>query len=107
MAKLSKLTKGQASKNVRRILLKYQIDLNYLHFSASGASIYLSGYLVKNSGFELSNEEIIVLTQELSAIGPIKSDLENWFLSSDQIYYLGDQEQELDIDFFTDDDLAA
>lgn len=88
-----KRTKGQVSKAVRRILLKYQIDLTQMSFSANVSSIYFSGLLIKNSGHDLPAHEMLNLVQELGAHGIIKSDLQNWFLSNDQIYYLGDQEE--------------
>ncbi len=89
-----KLTKGQATKSVRRILLKYQIDLNHLQFSANASSIYFSGQMLKNSGNDIPAQEMLVIVQELAALGTIKSDLQNWFLSNDQIYYLGNEDTE-------------
>ena len=89
MKKPGKPSKAQCSKEVRRILLKYQADLAQMHFSANGRSTYLSGKLIKNSGEEFKPEELLMLAQELVSHGSIKSELDNWYLGIDRIYYIG------------------
>ena len=92
MKKPGKPTKAQCSKEVRRVLLKYQADLAKMHFSANGRSTYLSGTLVKNSGEDFKSEELLMLAQELAHHGSIKSELDNWYLGIDRISYIGKNE---------------
>ncbi len=87
-----KPSKAQISKEVRRVLCQFQIDLTKLHFSANGRSTYLSGVLKKNSGSDISSEEALQLVYQLSSFGMIKSELDNWYLSLEKIYYLGEAE---------------
>ena len=91
MAK-QKLSKAQISKEVRRILLKYQTNLSEVYFNAGVSSIILSGNLVKNSGREFKSEEMFNLTNELLKLGHIRCELENWVIGSDGVYFIGEKE---------------
>lgn len=92
-----KASKAQISKEVRRVLARYQVDLTRIHFSAGMHSIHLSGYLLKSSGHDFSASVIQGLTAELLRIGNIRCELENWHVGSEGIYYTGK----------TDDDKAS
>ena len=81
-------TKGERTKEVRRVLLRHQVDLTKVYFTANPRSIYFSGELIKASGHEITNSEMICLVEELNQLGMIRSDLENWSISSDSVRFL-------------------
>ena len=84
-----KLSKGQINKEVRRILLQFQVSLSDLTFTTSIKSIYLLGSLLKNNGNDFKTEELTLLVNELENYGNIRSDLDNWYISRDSIHYTG------------------
>lgn len=88
MAK-QKLSKAQISKEVRRVLLQYGVNLSDMYFSAGVSSILLTGHLNKTSGRDFTNEEMFQLTQDLLKIGNIRCELENWMIGSDGVHYIG------------------
>lgn len=84
-----KVSKAQVSKEVRRILARYQVDLTYIHFSASIHTIHLSGYLIKASGYDFSASVVQTLTNELLKIGAIRCELENWHIGNEGVNFTG------------------
>lgn len=91
--KKEKMTKAQYSKNLRRVLLRHQIDLSQIQFSASAHSVNLSGLLMKNTGTEVSVPSVIELQKELSRMGQISTDLSNWIITNDSISKIERQEK--------------
>jgi hypothetical protein len=92
--KKGNISKAQCNKKIRTVLLKYNVDLSQLNYSASNKSIYMGGVLLKNNGFDLPAHALLELVQELAEHGHIRSNLENWFLSIESIYYIGGQYNE-------------
>lgn len=84
-----KASKAQISKEVRRLLARYQVDLTQINFSAGLHSIHLSGYLVKSSGYDFPASVVQTLTTELLRIGSIRSELENWYVGTEGVHYTG------------------
>ena len=93
MAK-AKVSKAQVSKEVRRVLARYQVDLSLIHFSAGMHSIHLSGYLMKASGYDFSASVVQTLTSELLRIGTIRCELENWYVGNEGVHYTGKVDEE-------------
>lgn len=73
---------------VKKILVRSKISLACVEFSSNAQSIFLNGKLLKTTGLEVPAHEVISLVTELSTLGSIKTELENWFLTNDSIYYL-------------------
>lgn len=94
MTKKEKASKGQISKEVRRVLARYQVDFTYIHFSAGMHSIHLSGYLIKASGHNFQASVVQSLTNELLRIGSIRCELENWYIGAEGVHYTGKEEDE-------------
>ncbi len=84
-----KLSKAQISKEVRRILARYQVNLSLIYFTAGMHSIHLSGYLVKPNGQDFSPSVVNAMAIELLKIGTIRSELENWYIGSDRVHFTG------------------
>lgn len=91
MAK-EKASKAQISKEVRRVLARYQVDLTLIHFSAGLHSIHLSGYLMKSSGYDFPVSVVQTLTLELLRIGSIRCELENWHVGNEGVNFIGKAE---------------
>jgi hypothetical protein len=85
----AKLSKAQCNKKIRTVLLKYNVDLSQLNYSAYNKSVYMGGVLIKNNGYDLTAHAILELVQDLSTHGHIRCNLDNWFLSTDNISYIG------------------
>jgi len=92
MAK-KKLSKGEITKEVRRILLRYQVHMSKVYFSASLASIYFSGQLVRNDGKEFKHTVVQLITNEVLQFGSIRCELENWVIGNDGVFFTGDDEK--------------
>jgi len=92
MAK-KKLSKAQMTKEVRRILLRHQVHLSKVFFSANLSSIYFSGILVRNDGKEFKHAVVNVMTMELLQLGNIRCELENWIIGNDGVYFVGDDKK--------------
>ena len=93
MAK-TKVSKAMISKDVRRVLARYQVDFTYLHFSAGMHSIHISGYLLKASGHNFSASVVQAMTQELLRIGSIRCELDNWYIGAEGVHFTGKEEDE-------------
>lgn len=94
VAKKEKASKASISKDVRRILARYQVDLTRIHFSAGMHSIHLSGYLLKTGGQEFPATVVQGITMELLRIGNIRCELDNWHVSAEGIYYTGKEDDD-------------
>lgn len=88
-----KLSKAQLTKEVRRILLRYQVHMSKCFFSANLTSIYLSGTLVRNDGKEFKHTVVNLMTQEILAYASIRCELDNWIIGHDGVYYTGDEDK--------------
>lgn len=89
----TKLSKAQASKEVRRVLARYQVDLTAIRFSASTHSIHLNGYLIKASGYDFQVSVVQTMTSELLRIATIRCELENWNIGSEGVNFIGKAEK--------------
>lgn len=83
------LSKAEISKEIRRIFAKHQVDLSKLYFNAGHRTVILSGKLVKIDGKDLTPNVVLVMTREILKFGYIRSELDNWYIGSDGIYYTG------------------
>lgn len=88
----AKLSKAQISKEVRRVLARYQVNLTQIYFTAGMHSIHLSGFLVKPNGQDFSPSVVNAMAIELLKIGTIRSELENWYIGSDGVHFTGKAE---------------
>jgi hypothetical protein len=90
---MRKLSRMEASKEVRRILIRHQIDLSLAQYSVSGYEIRITGWLVKNdtSAFNASGVENLI--EDFQRRLPnyfISGDMDNWKFTITYITYLGD-----------------
>lgn len=80
------LTRLEANKEVRRVLVRHSVDMNKIQFSCQGKNLTLSGGLFKDNGEEIDALILEVVMQELGRIGVrISADLENWVISDGTI----------------------
>ena len=61
--------------------------MSSLFFSASMSSIYVSGSLIRNDGKEFKHNVVFAMTDEILQYGNIRSELENWVIGADGVYY--------------------
>ncbi|MEE2671225.1 MAG: hypothetical protein VYA54_05925 [Bdellovibrionota bacterium] len=97
-ARQNSRTRAEANKQVRRILLRYQVSLQNLTVSTTAKTIFLKGYLIKNNGADLNANVVRTMVGELNGIGFIRADLENWAIAGDTISFLGGDYADLDFD---------
>ena len=83
------ISKSQCTQNVRGILNSYGVDLDLLQFSATQRTVFLSGVLLKQNGYDIPAHSLVEMIGELSRFGSIISNLTNWYISLDEIQYLG------------------
>lgn len=94
---MSKLSRLEANKNVRRILNRHGVDLSHAQYSVSGMDIRLTGWLSKLDGSDFSASQIEGMVHEFQRIlngFTISGDFENWNFSSDHISHVGGKEEE-------------
>lgn len=96
--KKQRRSRAQSNKMVRRILLRYKVCLINLSYTTTARSIFLKGYLLRNNGSDLPPNVVSTMVRELSRIGRITSDLENWSITNDSISFLGGNYDDLDFD---------
>ncbi|MAZ47753.1 MAG: hypothetical protein CME65_04280 [Halobacteriovoraceae bacterium] len=91
-------SRATVNKTVRRILLRYKVCLINLRFSTTSKTIFLKGYLIKNNGSDLNANLVRNMVAELSKVGFIRAELENWAISHDSVNFLGGDYSDLDFD---------
>ncbi len=76
------MSRLEANKEVRRILVRHGIDTTKLQFSCNARSISLSGELFKEGGKELELTTMEALLKDFARLGlRIVSELNNWAIS--------------------------
>ncbi len=76
------MSRLEANKEVRRVLVRHGIDTTKLQFTCNARSISLSGELFKEGGKELEMITMEALLKDLSRLGMrIISELTNWVIS--------------------------
>ena len=83
----------EANKEVRRILIKHQIDLSLTQYSVCGYEIRITGWLIKNDNTEFTASGVENLIEEFQRRLPnyfISGDMDNWKFTITYITYLGD-----------------
>lgn len=91
-------SRATVNKAVRRILLRYKVCLVNLSFSTTSKTIFLKGYLLKNNGSDLKVNIVRNMVGELTRVGFIRADLENWSITNDSVNFLGGDYSDLDFD---------
>jgi hypothetical protein len=82
----NQVSRYEINRMVKQVLTRHAVDLTQLQFSSSGETVYLYGYLLKDSEGKFSPENIEAMVKELSRLPYVKSlrfDLHNWSLNSD------------------------
>lgn len=95
--KKEKNSRLENSKEVRRILNRYGVDLTQCSYSVSGREICLTGYLFKTDGSDFVVQEIESMVNEFQTILRgfiVRGDMENWNFSSDHLNQVGGEEGE-------------
>lgn len=95
---MSKMSRLEGSKEVRRVLNRFGVDLGQCQYGVYGREICLTGYLMKTDGSEFGGQEIEYMIHEFQAIlrgYTVRGDMENWRFSSDHIASLGGEEEEV------------
>jgi len=80
------ISRYELNRMVRQVLIRHAVDLTQLQYSSSGETVYLYGYLLKDSDGKFSPVTIETMVKELARLPYVKSiqfDLHNWVISSD------------------------
>lgn len=94
---MTKLSRMEANKIVRRVLSRHTVDLSQTQYSVSGKDIRLTGHLCKTDGSHMAANHIETMVQEFMRYLPgfyITGDFDNWSFTSDHITYLGENDKE-------------
>ena len=93
-----KSSRLENSKDARRVLNRYGVDLTQCQYTVAGREIRLTGWLLKVDGSDFHSQEIESMIQEFSSVLKgfmVCGDMENWKFSSDHLQAVGgDGEQE-------------
>jgi hypothetical protein len=85
-----KQSRFEVNKEVRRALVKNNVDLTKLSYSCAGRNLKLSGSLVRDNGGDFSAMMIEKMVEEISKTGLyIISDLDNWNITEGGISKIG------------------
>ena len=107
---MTKLSRMEANKIVRRVLSRHTVDLSQTQYSVSGKDIRLTGFLCKTDGSHMPANHIETMIQEFMRYLPgfyITGDFSNWSFTSDHITFLGkedsnevmqEEEESMDLD---------
>ena len=90
---MRKLSRLEANKEVRRVLHRHGVDLQYCQYSVAGMEIRLSGWLCKHDTSDFNGTQIESMIHEFMRLLPgftISGAFDNWSFSTDHINYLGD-----------------
>lgn len=92
---MTKFSRMEANKIVRRVLSRHTVDLSQTQYSVSGKDIRLTGFLCKTDGSHMSANHIETMVQEFMRYLPgfyITGDFDNWSFTSDHITFLGEDD---------------
>ncbi|HXH30463.1 MAG TPA: hypothetical protein VNJ01_06605 [Bacteriovoracaceae bacterium] len=85
---MKKMSRMECSKEVRRVLNRYHVDLSHCQYSVSGRDIRMTGWLFKTDGSDFNGQQLESMIQDfqqaLSGFS-VNGSLENWNFSSDHI----------------------
>lgn len=80
------LSRAEANKEIRRVLVKNSVDTSKVFYSCSGRTISMTGMLVKEGGQELTANNIENIVREVARLGfSIYCELQNWSISEGSI----------------------
>ncbi|MCM2351517.1 MAG: hypothetical protein NDI69_15955 [Bacteriovoracaceae bacterium] len=91
---MRKLSRLEATKEVRRVLNRHGVDLSYCQYSVAGMEVRLTGWLCKLNTSNFNGSQIESMIQEFMRLLPgysIVGSLDNWSFSSDHINFIGDE----------------
>lgn len=92
-----KMSRLESSKEVRRVLNRYGVDLGQCQYSVAGREVLLTGWLCKTDGSDFGSQEISSMVNDFMTMirgCSIRGDMENWSFSSDHITNVGKDENE-------------
>lgn len=90
---MRKLSRLEATKEVRRVLNRHGVDLSYCQYSVAGMEVRLTGWLCKLDASNYNGSQIESMIQEFMRLLPgysIVGSLDNWSFSTDHINFIGD-----------------
>jgi hypothetical protein len=76
----------ELNRQVRIVLIRYDIDVAMVDYSSIGGTVYLSGNLLKNGAGDLLPTAIEGLMREisrLSGVHNVQTDFQNWIISNE------------------------
>ena len=75
------LSRYEMNRMVSGVLTRHGIDLQVLSLSSSASLIYMSGFLTKAAGAEMTPTDVDVIFREIESLPQVHgivADLENW-----------------------------
>lgn len=90
---MKKLSRMEASKEVRRILVKNSVDLSLAQYLVAGYEIRLSGWLIRIDQMDFTPKQVEIMIEEFQRRLPqymLIGDMDNWNFTAAYITYLGD-----------------
>lgn len=94
---MQKMSRLESSKEVRRVLNRFGVDLCQCQYGVYGREICLTGMLLKTDGSDFGGQEIEYMIHEFQSIlrgFTVRGEMDNWSFSSDHIANLGGNEEE-------------
>lgn len=82
------MSRLESSKEVRRILNRFGVDLGQCQYGVFGREICLNGMLLKTDGSDFGAQEIEFMIHEFQAVlrgYTVRGDMDNWQFTSDHI----------------------
>jgi hypothetical protein len=104
---MKKFGRMEASKEVRRVLIRHYVDMSACQYQTSGREIRLTGKLWKLDGSDFLAAHIECMIQEFQRRLPgyfVSGEMENWKFTTDHITRLGPKEEKAT--FFASDEEA-
>lgn len=92
-----KSSRLENSKDVRRVLNRFGVDLTHCQYTVAGREVRLTGWLLKVDGSDFNANEVEYLIQELGSIlrgFMVCGDMENWRFSSDSLQAVGENQNQ-------------
>ena len=94
---MQKMSRLESSKEVRRVLNRFGVDLTQCQYAVYGREICLTGMLLKTDGSEFGGQEIEFMIHEFQSIlrgFNVRGEMDNWKFSSDHIANIGKDKEE-------------
>lgn len=94
---MQKMSRLESSKEVRRVLNRFGVDLTQCQYGVYGREICLTGMLLKTDGSDFGGQEIEYMIHEFQAIlrgFTVRGEMDNWSFSSDHINSVGGEEEQ-------------